>query len=579
MATTTKLGRVGLVLKGVYSAETAYKKLDVVTYNGSAYAALHDVVGSPPTTSDDWQPIADVSAAIDAADAAADSANTAAALANDAAEAANELPNRINELAADVQRIDWKTGVKKYVVRWDKTSAQCTRMADAADIPTDTTHFAHRGSIDADYSNPFDSVYPWSHRRLCKVNRTQYASIYDAGGDIKGAISYWEDEPGFTLGGDDPDQMDMVYTPAFWASVWEDENYVYAGVADGEVQGWIKHPETIGARYLASEDADGNLTSLAGGIPKRFTAISALHSNAKAQRMTLDDIFTWCDDTLLMVVEYATMNTQTAIGNGVSSLYREDETGHPLEDAQQSNSVVLPTAYKTQAIAGALLDIGTSKGNGNVAIRVVTGVADHTNTAYCIVSFAGEPVDILTTHYCAIHGKYNSPDADIGSKSGYIGSNGQSIAYYRGRIAFGNMWRYVLGAYRQTGTGHIWVANNRQEANNYDALNTGVHTDTGCALPQGADGAAGEGYLNALHILPDLPLAPFGAATGGNSTNPVGDYVYTPALSAGNTILLAGAGANAGAPVGRFYGHWGSSASASGWALAALLFLIPPEGV
>ena len=230
--------------------------------------------------------------------------------------------------------------------------------------------------------------------------------------------------------------------------------------------------------------------------------------------MTLDDIFTWCDDTILMVVEFATMNTQNAVGQGVCSLYCEDETGHPLLDAAASNTVILPTAYKSTCVPGAVLDIGTSKSGGNVASRVVTSVQDYSDTAYCVVTFSGNPVDILTTHYCAIHGMSNTADAEIGSKSGYIGT----------------------------------------------------------------DGAAAEGYLNALHILTRHPLAPFGKATGGNSSNPIGDYLWVPGLTAGNTILVAGASAGNGASVGRFYGSWWYSAGASGWGSAVLLFLISPEG-
>ena len=577
MSTTTNLGRVGLVLRGTYDAATTYSRMDVVTYQGSAYAATQATTGHAPTDAAYWQPMADIRDALSKTNQAVQDANTATEQANTAAQKANELAGRVDDLAEDVQRIDWKTGVKKYVVRWDKATAQCTRMGDAAGITTDITHFAHRGSVDPDYANPFDELYPWSHRKLCKVDRATYKAIFEAGGNIMDAVTMWEDEPGFALGSAVPG-MDMVYTPTFWRTCWEDDSYVYAAVADGEVPGWEKRPATIGARYHASADADGNLTSQAGDIAKRFVSFGTLHSNAKAQKMTLDDIFTWCDDTILMVVEFATMNTQNAVGQGVCNLYREDETGHPLLDAAASNTVILPTAYKSTCVPGAVLDIGTSKGNGNVASRVVTSVQDYSDTAYCVVTFAGDPVDILTTHYCAIHGMSNTADAEIGSKSGYIGTDGKSIAYYRGRIAHGNYWRYVLGAYRQTGTGHIFVAGSRADANAADALDTGKHTDTGCALPQSADGAQTEGYLNALHILTKYPLAPIGKATGGNSSNPIGDYLWVPGLTTGNTILLAGAHAGIGAFVGRFYGNWRNSAGISGWHSAVLLFLISPEG-
>lgn len=577
MATTTNLGRVGLVLKGDYNAQTAYVKLDVVSYQGSAYAAKGPTTGHVPTDKTYWQPLTDISAALTACSDAASAATAAAGQANEAATKANELVTVVDQLAEDVQRIDWKTGVKKYIVRWDKKTAKCTRLGDAAEITTDTSHFAHKGTVDPQYSNPFDNIYPWSHRKLCKVDRAKYKAIFAAGGDIMEAITMWEDEPGFALGSSVPG-MDMVYTPTFWRSCWEDETYVYAGVADGEVQGWEKRPATVGGRYLASLDETGAMTSRAGDIPRTNVAINTMHADAKKDNMTLDDIFTWCDDTILLVVEYATMNTQQAVGDGVSSLYRADENGHPLQAAAASNSVILPTAYKALAIPGAILSISTVRDQATVGKRKVASVKDHTDAAYCVITFEGDPVDVTTAQYWAIHGLANLPDKEIGSKSGFIGTAGKANAYYRGRVSAGNMYHYVLGAYRQQNTSHIWVAKNRKDANDADALDTAKHVDTGCELPTGADGAAAEGYINSLHIVPGYPLAPFCAATGGNSTDPVGDYIWTPAKSNGNTILFAGAIACDGARVGRFCANWGNAASYSWWYNAVLPFLITPWG-
>ena len=173
----------------------------------------------------------------------------------------------------------------------------------------------------------------------------------------------------------------------------------------------------------------------------------------------------------------------------------------------------------------------------------------------------------------SIHGLANVADEQIGSASGYLGTNSKANAYYRGRVAFANMWRYVLGAYRQQNTGHIWVAHNREEADAYDALNTSVHIDTGLVLPQGDEGAAASGYIQELHFTEDFPCAPFVKTIGGNSTNPVGDYGYVPALSTVNTILICGAHASNGTNCGRFYGRWHNTAGYSYWDCAALPFL------
>lgn len=47
---TVNLGRVGFVPKGEYVASTQYTKYDIVTYNGSTYAAWATMTGVTPGT-------------------------------------------------------------------------------------------------------------------------------------------------------------------------------------------------------------------------------------------------------------------------------------------------------------------------------------------------------------------------------------------------------------------------------------------------------------------------------------------------------------------------------------------------
>ncbi len=472
----------------------------------------------------------------------------------------------------------WQTeGVvpHRYVVRWDKKQAKCTRMYDAANITTDTTHFAYHGAVDKSYDNPFDNLYPWSHRKLCKADKAKYKELYEAGGDVMGAITKWEDEPGFKLG-PELDGMDMVYTPEFWMKQWEDGGYVYIGVADGPIYGWQYVPEMVLGRYLASDDGNDGLTSLAGDVPLADTvSVGTLHTKAKADHLTLDTIQTWDPETVLMVVEYANMNCQAAIGHSVDSLYRA-QSEHPTADGTSVNYVTLPAAMKDWLIPGAILAFGAVNDRGTEARRAVTKTEDVSGGVK--VTFSGDPVTYTTATFCSIHGLYNAPDAAIGSKSGYIGTDGRSLAYYRGRNCWGNCFHYLLGAYREQNTGHIWVAPDLETADELDALDKSECIDTGCTLPQGASGAQGEGYIKELYLLPDYPMAPFCKSTGGDSTKPVGDYVWTPALSAGNTICLAGACAGDGLRVGRFTAHWRAASSAAWWGHAASLAFKNPKG-
>lgn len=470
----------------------------------------------------------------------------------------------VDDLNSEVDKIKIVQG-KRYGVKWDGVNAACTRLYDAAAITTTTTNFRHNGTVNASYSNPFDALYPWSMRKLVNVNITTYRSLYAAGGDIKDAVVAWEGDPDFA--GDGTNGFVGVYTPEFWGKINEVSGGTEFIVADEPLPGYTHFEETIGARWFGVADGTG-ITSKPG-IPVINEAMSAIHARATAVDMTLDDVFTWSADTLLLVVEYATLNTQTAVGSGVDGVYVQSIRPYVAETGV--NRVVMTDAQAANFHAGVIIDIGTTDGAYNVARRTVTSVEEYVpNAAYAMVNFDGAAIDTLTTHYVSAHGKANEADAGIGSMSGYLGTNSKANAYYRGRVAHANFWRYVLGAYRETGNGKIWMATDRDQAASYDALNTAVHIDTGFILPTTSN------YVSELHLTMSAILAPFAKAVAGNSSNPVGDYCYVPSLATGNTVLRVGGNASNGANAGRFYGDWSDAASDSHCSISGLPFLKTP---
>lgn len=52
------LGRVGMKMRGTYSANATYEPLDVVQYRGSSYVALEQTSGNPPTDTAKWMLLA-----------------------------------------------------------------------------------------------------------------------------------------------------------------------------------------------------------------------------------------------------------------------------------------------------------------------------------------------------------------------------------------------------------------------------------------------------------------------------------------------------------------------------------------
>ena len=466
--------------------------------------------------------------------------------------------------------IEQSGAAKKYGILWDKVNAKCTRIWDASDITTDTTNFGHFGSINPDYNNPFDNIYPWSEMRLCNYDMRVMKQIVADGYNVLDSVVAWEDEDGFSY---DPASGLAVgrYTPEFWYTSYDIAEGRVIGVSGAPIDGWIHHEPIISGRYIGSiELIDGaNALGCRVGMPSANISCGTLHEYADNFGMTIDDIYSWDADTTLQIIEYANMNTQVAIGNGVSDLYRQNETDLIQEDATESTIIKVVAANASNAIPGAIIDIGTSNGGSQVARRyVVSTAADEANeTLLCIT--LNEPVTVTTSNYWSIHGLINVADEEIGSMSGYIGTNGKCNTYYRGKVSFGNKFVYVLGAWQEGQTSHIWITKSRYDAETIILSDTSNCIDTGLILPWGDGDTAIGGYINELGLVDGLAAAPFCISLDGSNANPVGDYCYIPAKSTTNHVLFAGGAAADGSFAGRFSAGWTPVRGSSNWSLSA----------
>lgn len=457
--------------------------------------------------------------------------------------------------------------VRHYGARWNKTQAQMTRLYDAASFPTDITNFAHRGSVNANYSNPFDNIYPWAGIKLCNISIDLYRNLA-AGDSITKCVTAWEGDVDFSY--NDANGV-WRYRPEFWGKSWEDDTYRYFDVSEKAIGSYVHYPEAIVGRWhgrnenrtIGGEEKDCLIPSV--GMPAKSISMRGLHTRANNFGATLDSIYSVDADTLLCIVEFATMNTQNAIGNGVSNLCRHS-SDLIQEDATNSTTVkVLAAAGSTYCIPGAIFDIGTSNGGAQVGSFVVVSATPNVGDAQYLDVTLDQAVTVTGANHWTVHGLVNVADEAIGSKSGYIGTNGKCNAYYRGIVMFGNMWLYILGAYENKDDHHIWIANSDAEADNYDALDTTVHYDTGLVLP------TVKGYTKKLGLLSRsglLSIPAFYVETGGDSSNPVGDFssngVYT-----NNTVLLRGGYAGIDSKAGAFYGFWRYAASLGDWSFSA----------
>ena len=355
------------------------------------------------------------------------------------------------------------------------------------------------------------------------------------------------------------------YRPEFWGKSWEDNTYRYFDVTDKNVYGsnYVHYPEAIVGRWhgrnetLTIGGAEKTCLVPSVGMPAKRIAMSTLHTYAKNYGATIDSIYSIDADTLLCVVEFATMNTQNAIGEGVSNLYRQS-SDLIQEDVTNSTTVkVLAEAGSTCCIPGAIFDIGTSNGGNQVgSFTVVSATPNVVDAQYLDVTL-DRAVTVTTTNYWSVQGLVNVADEGVGSKSGYIGENGKCNAYYRGIVMFGNRWTYILGAYQGANDRHIWIANSDAEADNYDALDTTVHYDTGLVLNRSIGWTKNLGLPSRRGL---LSIPAFCVKTGGDNNSPVGDYFFNDVYSY-NTILQLGGSAATTSNNGAFCCRWTTTAS------------------
>ena len=466
---------------------------------------------------------------------------------------------------------------KHYGARWDKTLAQLTRLYDAASFTTTTTNFRYNGRVNANYNNPFDDIYPWSGIKLCNIDIETYVGLTTDQG-ITECVVAWEGDPDFSY--DHPNGV-WRYRPAFYGKSWDDGTYRYFDVCASDLGGYVYYPENIAGRWQGVEknltingESANCLIPTLGIIAGRGYDAPEIHALSKIYNATLDSIYSIDADNLLMIVEYATMNTQGAIGNGVVLLSYQPSTPLP-EAATNSNVIKVPAATsQTYCIPGAVVALGASAGSSSIGTFYIVSVeTDSENSDYLALTL-NAPVTVTTSNYFSIQGTTNMADEEIGSKSGYLGTNSYANAYYRGIVMFGNGLFYTLGAYKSGSDQHVWIASSNKQSDEYDRLNTSVHTDTGLVVP------IGTGYINALGMVEggSLSIPPVCTATGGTYQNPIGDYLYNSDNSPTvNKILFLGGALNSGGAGGSFTQFWAYTTATTLWYLCGRPRLLNPQ--
>ena len=545
------------------AASTATTKAEEAATSATTATNAKDAAVTAKTAAQAAQTAAET--AEDNAEASASAAAASAASVQSSAEQITQNATDINELKNTLSDLQFKSGL--YGAKWDRTTNLLTRTRDAVGITTDTTNFVHKGSINPNYSNPFDQIYPWSEMKVVDIDLDMYRS---GNYTLKQCIIAVAGDPDFTYEGSDKVFVGR-YVPEFWHAKIADESGDEYLVSQFARKGYKHVDEYVRGISFAIDDGNGGVTSGAD-IPLTNIAVSAIHTRAKNSGFTIMDIDTLDAEIMLYLVEFANMNSQNALGDGCSSCYREN-------DVDAISNVVVGDGVTTFDITdsaevqymhiGTQMDIGATRGavtyRGIIKAFEIDGSTEHITLDRELAVTDGMIASIHGFSAC----EFNLTDANVGSMSGYIGTNSKNNAWYRGALLYANRYSYILGIYRQQNTNHIWACPDGVDPNDYDALNTNVHKDTETALPILEAVAWQTVGANAQNI-DGLSAFMATGVSSGSSESPVGDQQYVPVASTGNTILLFGCSAYGGWICGVFGGHWLYSSGASHWNYVAL---------
>ena len=477
----------------------------------------------------------------------------------------NAMEQDVTELKSDLSDLRFKSGL--YGAKWDRTTNLLTRTRDAVGITTDTTNFVHKGSINPNYNNPFDQIYPWSEMRVVDVDLDMYKS---GNYTLKQCIIAVAGDPDFTYEGSDKVFVGR-YVPEFWHSKITDESGDEYLISQFARKGYKHVDEYVRGISFAIDDGNGGVTS-GSDVPLTNIAVSAIQTKAKNSGFTIMDIDILDAEIMLYLVELADMNSQNALGDGCSSCYRENDVD-AISNVVVGNGVttfdITDSAEVQYMHIGAQMDIGATKGavtyRGIIKAFEIDGSTEHITL--------DRELAVANGMIASIHGfsacEFNLTEQNIGSMSGYIGTNGKANAWYRGALLYANRYSYILGIYRQQSTNRIWICPDGIDPNDYDALNTSVHKDTETEFPSLEAGAWQTVGANAQNI-DGLSAFMATGASSGSSASPVGDRQYVPVASTGDTILLFGCLATGGWDCGVFGGSWNFASGFSYWSGAAL---------
>lgn len=272
---------------------------------------------------------------------------------------------------------------------------------------------------------------------------------------------------------------------------------------------------------------------------------------------------------LLIQIEFATLNGQAAIGNGVSTLrYTSSPVDMATVATTNSNKIIVANATAALFVVGQYIGIGATATSGSIAeFRKITGIATY-DSANKAITFDGAAVNIPVGSFISSRVYYTGNADGVKASSGTMSNDGKHANIYRGfENPFGNCWE-VMGdvifhngqsTYYKCANPDKWVTNSTL-SDDYIPL---------CYAPSPT-----EGYVKAFGYDKRFPYSRLTTKVGGSSATYYCDYFYRPpVITSPDTLreVLLGGNFNNGALDGPGCWHLYAAVSFSDWDIAGRL--------
>lgn len=449
---------------------------------------------------------------------------------------------RLEELEEDVDKISTTRGHVYGVRRKISSNSSSTweRTDDAVGLVALATK--NGGTV----QNDFDNISPWK-------------DIISFNLDLEtGKKKAYYGDPDFKFDGSNGD----VYThiPDIYYKIWQENDYDYIQIADYAKSGFTKCNAFDIQRYHTGL-VDNVLRSYSGLAPAYNKTLPSFRTSAKALG---DDycLLDWRQFILqiLYLVEYADYNTQSKLGNGMTSM-RLNNGDVALVAESSTNRFIVNTTAGNAFYVGQTISIGTSAyGNFGVAAnRKITAIADYDEDGVVgkEITFDGDAVNIALTNVIWSSGQHSGGCDSLGMKSGCLVNDSKHAVIYRGvENWFGNIWQWVDGLNIKDYQAYVCYDPSEYASDKF--------TDPYKAL--GYVNASSDGYVKTLGLDVNDPLVRFPVEVGGGSSTYMSDYYYR---NTGNRVALVGGYLGNGANAGAWCWNLGVDSSYSYWPFGA----------